>query len=90
TTMDLSRDNFYNNSQITIEKGDHVRLQDIRLSYDFRIGGAKKESLTHFQMYLYANNIGIIWRANHYGIDPDNQAGFPTPRSLAIGVNANF
>ncbi len=23
------------------------------------------------QLYFYANNLGIIWKANHFGLDPD-------------------
>jgi hypothetical protein len=34
------------------------------------------------------NNIGIIWRANNNGIDPDfNDRSIPTPRTIAIGLN---
>jgi hypothetical protein len=42
------------------------------------------------KLYAYINNIGIIWRANKQGIDPDNITGFPTPRTYAIGVQLDF
>jgi hypothetical protein len=46
-------------------------------------------------LYLYANNIGLLWRANHDGIDPDaipngNYSTFPTPRSIAAGVKIDW
>jgi len=41
-------------------------------------------------LYLYANNLGIIWKANRAGIDPDFISTFPNPRTLAIGIRAGF
>jgi hypothetical protein len=31
---DSSRDQFYNQSSVNVEKGDNIRLQDARLAYD--------------------------------------------------------
>ncbi|MDP4247241.1 MAG: SusC/RagA family TonB-linked outer membrane protein [Bacteroidota bacterium] len=88
---DASRDRFYANSQALIEKGDHLRLQDIRISYDLGSCVRTKFPLRSAQIYLYASNIGILWRANHQGIDPDavslgNMINYPNPRTLTMGV----
>ncbi|HVT86421.1 MAG TPA: hypothetical protein VHD35_14555, partial [Chitinophagaceae bacterium] len=86
-----SRDAFYAGSSALVEKGDHVRLQDISLSYDFTKQQLKKFSLQNLQLYLYANNLGIIWRANKSGLDPDYYGGgFPLPRTIAFGIKTNF
>jgi TonB-linked SusC/RagA family outer membrane protein len=85
----LPRDIFYNNSTVLIENGDLVRLQDVQLTYD--ITRAKHPKLPmDLRVYLYANNLGIIWKANHAGIDPDFVSTIPNPRTLALGVKASF
>jgi hypothetical protein len=39
---------------------------------------------------MYANNLGILWKANNKGIDPDYIAGTPNPRTIAAGVRIDF
>ena len=88
------RDVFYANSQVLAERGDHIRLQDIQLSYDLPRRSFAKIPLQAIRFYLYANNIGIIWRANHEGIDPDYylSTNIPNPqtRTLAAGLKMDF
>lgn len=83
---------FYQYSETLVEKADHIRLQDIRIGYDFT--SLKKHGLPFetLQLYGYANNIGILWRANDYGIDPYNYDynSIPAPFTLSFGVKANF
>jgi hypothetical protein len=88
---DEARDRFYSFSEILVEKGDHIRLNDIRLSYNLNQKLAKKSFLKNAELYIYANNIGILWRANRAGLDPDYGDSFiPVPRSVAVGLTANF
>jgi TonB-linked SusC/RagA family outer membrane protein len=79
-----SRDNVYLYSDLLALKGDHIRFDDIRLSYDLPSG--RKLS---GQLYLYVNNIGIIWRSNKQGIDPDYQ-DLPPVRTLAAGFRIDI
>lgn len=91
TQYDDSRDQVYPQSDILVEKADHIRLQDIRLSYDISKSDLRKLPFRNVQMYMYVNNIGIIWRANKHGIDPDfGSYDIPSPLSFAIGMNINF
>jgi len=84
-----NRDNFYSASEVLVEKGDHIRLQDIALSWDINI--KKKWPFKNMQLYAYINNIGIIWKANNAGLDPDYfSSGFPLPITCAIGFKTNF
>ena len=83
-------DEFYQYSSALIERGDHIRLRDIRLNWDIPIKNSNKLSIKACRVYAYINNIGIIWRANKVGIDPDNITGFPTPRTYAMGVQLDF
>lgn len=90
-----SRDQFYQASDANVEKADHIRLQDISLSYTLNRSHHPKLPFSNLQLYLYANNIGIIWRANHSGLDPDAVPGgsntvMPTPRSFAIGLKGTL
>lgn len=89
-SLDVNRDTFYRNSEVLVEKGSHVRLQDIRLGYL-----AKKKSsgilssFSRMEVFLYANNLGMIWKATDSDWDPD--FGWAIPRkSLAIGFNLEF
>jgi TonB-linked SusC/RagA family outer membrane protein len=85
-----SRENFYAQSEALVEKGDHVRIQDISLSYDFQKSILKSLHLSGLQIYVYANNIGIIWRDNNKGIDPDARTGYPNPRAYSFGARVSL
>jgi hypothetical protein len=87
---DPNRDTFYSNSEPLIEKGDHIRLQDLQFGYDLTKKAFPKLPVPLIRLYLYANNIGILWKANHQGIDPDYVTSIPNPRTLAMGVKLNF
>ncbi|MBO9200971.1 MULTISPECIES: SusC/RagA family TonB-linked outer membrane protein [Niastella] len=84
------RSNFYAYSDVLIEKGDHFRLQDIQLSYQVNKSETRWLPINQFRIYLYANNLGILWKANHAGIDPDYISGIPAPRTIAAGVKIDF
>ena len=90
TANSYNRDEFYTFSEVLVEKGDHIRLQDIRVSYDLpkRIYAGLPVQAMRF--YIYANNIGILWRANHHNIDPDYINGLPNPRTVALGCKLEF
>jgi TonB-linked SusC/RagA family outer membrane protein len=82
--------NFYSNSEVLIEKADHIRLQDVSLQYTFIRSFGKSRHRTQIQLYSYINNLGILWRANKQHIDPDYQVGYPSPKSIAFGFKASF
>lgn len=84
-----SRDAFYNNASVLVEKGDHIRLQDIAFSYVFtKLGSSPVKRLT---LYSYLNNLGIIWKANDHDLDPDfYNGGFPLPFTVSFGLKADF
>ncbi|SKB62492.1 TonB-linked outer membrane protein, SusC/RagA family [Parapedobacter luteus] len=78
------RDAFYVNSEVNVKRADLVRLQDIRLAYNFAFkqhNGLMKA----LQVYAFANNIGLLWTANGEGIDPDFPAT-PLPFTLSFGA----
>jgi len=82
------RDQFYNASEVLVAKGDNIRLQYINLSYDLNKDRLKSLPFKNIQLYVYINNLGIIWRANKDGIDPDYQAGtIPPSKSFSAGLH---
>jgi TonB-linked SusC/RagA family outer membrane protein len=93
--FDTNRDAFYQYSSALIDRGDHIRLQDIRLSYELDKSKIKGLPFSHLSVYSYINNLGIIWRANRDHLDPDLVMGsslssYPLPRTYALGIKANF
>lgn len=77
-----ARESFYRNAGVLIQKGDHARLQDVRVSYQFE--------KARLQLYAYVNNLGIIWKANKYDIDPDYVNSLPQSKTFSIGISARF
>ena len=84
------RDEFYQYSDILVVKGDHVRLQDVQIFYDLTKQTHPRLPVQLLRFYLYGNNLGILWKANHVGIDPDFVSGIPNPRTLAFGVKIDY
>lgn len=85
------KESYYANSNLLVEKGDHIRFQFLTINYNLGSTFAKKLKANSLNVYVNINNIGIIWRANNAKIDPDNQVSdYPTPRNYAIGLRASF
>lgn len=90
-----ARDIFYANSEVLVQKADHIRLQDIVISYDFVKEQWARLPVKNIHVYCNINNVGILWRANKFGIDPDamphSYANYlPVPRSLTLGAKFDF
>lgn len=88
-TADTRRNSFYSNSAVLVEKGDHIRLNDIRLSYTWSKLASPGLPFNSLQVYTYAGNLGLLWKASDDRLDPDFQTSKPL-RSFAAGVNINF
>lgn len=84
------RDAFYRNTEIMVVKADNLRLQFVTLSYDVP-GKVLKHALRGLQLYFNANDLGILWRANKEGLDPEYLNGvIPPPKNYVFGVRATF
>jgi len=84
-----ARDGFYGYSEATTERGDHIRLQDVNVSYVLRGDGLHWGPFREIRATLYARNLGLIWKANDAGLDPD-YLNAPAPRSIALGLSMDF
>lgn len=80
------RDVFYMNAEPNVVKGDHIRLHYINLAYQFR----QKHKGGNLEVYVNAANLGILWRANRFKLDPDALSDYPAPKQYTIGLRAHF
>lgn len=86
--IDSNRDAFYQESTVNILKGDHVRLEYINLSWRnlWRLGSKKLNT----RVFFNASNLGLIWKSNKEGVDPDFPGRLKPNQTYALGLNVNF
>jgi hypothetical protein len=86
-----NRDVFYNGSEVLVEKGDHIRLHYITLSYEYAPDKRMASAFKRIRLFVNANNVGILWRANTAKIDPDYLDNtIPPSTSFSVGCNLSF
>lgn len=82
TGLNNYRDYLYTQSEALVEKGDHIRIQDINVSYDIK---------RTFKVFLYANNLGIIWKKSKSSMDPDYPSAMVLPnKSVSAGLKIDL
>lgn len=88
---DNYRDAFYTRSATTVEKGDHIRLRDLRVSYHLQNRQMPKLPFRQLEVYALLSDMNVLlWKANKAGIDPDFINGMQSPMSIALGIRTNF
>ena len=89
-----NRADFFSYSEVLVDRGDLIRLQDVRLSYALGAAQIRSLPISGLEVFLYAGNLGMLWRANPDGIDPDaNPSGYgrlPATRTFSMGLNLHF
>jgi TonB-linked SusC/RagA family outer membrane protein len=89
--LPTGRDNFYIQSSAIVEKGDHVRLQFVNLSYRFNIKKVTRSGGWDMTYFVNGSNLGILWKANDRGIDPDySVSAIPPSAAFAAGIKLFF
>lgn len=82
---------FYNYSSIQVERGNHIRLNDIRLDFNLTKSSFKRMPFSNLNIYCYATNLGILWKANNKGLDPDDFSNYyPEPKTISLGFKTSF
>ena len=89
---DGNRDAAFVNSSILVDRGDNIRLKDLQASYtlNFRNSHFIFRDIT---IYGYASNLGILWRANKDGLDPDYLFGtsaIKPVKNFSLGFRAHL
>jgi hypothetical protein len=90
---DPNRDRAFIGSSALVEKGDNIRLQDIQVSYTINRFKNQRFPVKDLTIYGYANNLGILWRANKAGLDPDYLYGNSAIKPIkyfSLGFRTNF
>lgn len=82
-----ARDNFYAYSEANIDRGDLIRLQDIRLAYAVRNNWLGRN--LPIQVNVNVNNVGLLWTRTASSLDPDYYE-LPPPRTITIGLSASL
>lgn len=86
-------ENFYRYTEPFVLKGDHIRLQYINFSYRLNQSSWEQLPFNSLQFFVNASNLGILWRANKEGLDPDygySTDMLPPPNTYSIGVRINM
>lgn len=87
--LNSAREDFYRNAEILFEKGDHIRLQYVNLSYSLRPAAYPWLPFRAMKLSFAANQLPIIWRANKAGLDPE-AATLQRPANFSFALNINF
>lgn len=86
-----ARDGFYQASAATISNASHIRLQYVTINYELDKQKIKQLPFKQIQLYCNASNLGILWSANKYDIDPDySESATPPSISFTAGVRINY
>lgn len=71
-----------------MEKGDHIRLQDVNLMYTFPSGFVQKSGMKSVSMYLHMRNLGILWKRTGLALDPDyHNVPYAPPTVYTMGIH---
>ncbi|RYD98041.1 MAG: SusC/RagA family TonB-linked outer membrane protein [Sphingobacteriales bacterium] len=85
------RDNFYNNSEVLIEDASNVRLAFVTLGYRLEGKWLSRIAVKSLSVQANASNLGIIWRANKLGLDPDYRNGtIPPAKIFSLGLRCSL
>ncbi|SEL31045.1 SusC/RagA family TonB-linked outer membrane protein [Parapedobacter koreensis] len=80
------RDQAYLWSEATLERGDHIRLQDVNLSYQLPDSYSRHIGLSQVRIYAFASNLGLLWKHTDYDVDPGVSALYPRPIQVSFGL----
>jgi TonB-linked SusC/RagA family outer membrane protein len=85
----------YQYSNILVRSADHIRLTQLSLAYNIPARVIKHTPFKTFSANLAARNLGILWRKNKDGIDPDyvttnSYNNLPPTKNFVLGFNASF
>jgi TonB-linked SusC/RagA family outer membrane protein len=86
----VMRDRFYLNSNVLVEKADHIRLEDIVISYDLEKKDHSWLPFGRIRFYNYFSNLGLLWKANKSGIDPYYINIPKEAHRISLGINISF
>src|SRR5690606_18148959 len=86
-----NRDLIYTHSTVLIERGDHIRIQQLSLSYGFKPRSMTRRWFDRLELTLMVSNFGTLWTMNESGIDPDRHSLLMQPsKNYTVKMNLSF
>ncbi|WP_303315329.1 SusC/RagA family TonB-linked outer membrane protein [Flavivirga abyssicola] len=70
--LSFAREEFFTLSNYGIQDASYVRLRDVTLGYTLNNLATEKIGLDVVNFTLQARNLGLLWRANNVGLDPES------------------
>lgn len=87
--VNARRDNFYRNAAINVQRGDHIRLNEVRFQYQYLTKA--KNSIKSLTCYIFIDNMNVLlWKKNSFGLDPENLIGFKRPINYSVGLQLSL
>lgn len=83
---DSRRNQIYSYSDILVEKGDNITLQDISLQYSL---ASRINHIKRINLQAYVRNIGVLWKNTKTSLDP-NSISMRVPIQISLGANVLF
>jgi hypothetical protein len=81
----------YAYNETNFVRADNIRLQNLQMGYSWDNVKLPKVNCKRLDLIISLNNVGILYKANRRGIDPDVAKGaYPNPRSISFSLNAQF
>ncbi len=88
-TNNNNRNRLVSSGSNLVEKGDHIRLQDVRVSYLLDRSTSSWLPVRQVDLYAFADNVTMLWKATKDPLDPDFRSMRPL-RSIAVGMKIRF
>lgn len=87
--------NRYKYSDINVEKSDYLRWRTVSLTYSFSNSLISKIGISGANIGIAMSNIGLLWKSNKAGIDPDYSYGMDgfsvaPGKSYTVNLSVNF
>lgn len=75
-----------------VEDAAHIRLREIYLAYNLPRQIFSKTGITNLRLFTQVENLGNIWTANKFDIDPEYVSGVTRrpEKTFTLGLNIEF
>lgn len=88
--LSSQRDQMFNNSDALVFNASNVKLQYVNFSYSVNSKQQKNKVVQLVELYINVSNLGILWKANKEGLDPDYVSKPVLRKVVTIGLKASF
>jgi TonB-linked SusC/RagA family outer membrane protein len=87
----ITNSNNYQYSSFWQKNADYLKVRHIELGYTLPASITQKLAISNARIYFNAHNLlSFSWLEDNYGIDPENMTGYPSMKSVTMGININL